>query len=219
MRISVMTATGDDDYINQDEKGDLQYRREQLEKLQNEVVDLEEMNSGISIMDLGLNEFRMDLLAYLKEHPNLDHTPNGIHAVVRGEKPGVIFVLKNINFGINIENQNRLHPFYMVYIGSDGEVICNHLQPKDTLDAMRHFAKGRAEPDLNACHEFNLKTKDGRNMHAVSRLLEQSIASIISVKEKSDLDSFFSAGQTTFLSGEANGLDDFVLICFLAVIP
>lgn len=218
MRISVMTSTGDDDYINQEEKGDLAYRRQQLEKLQNEVVDLEEMTSGISIMDLGLNEFRMDLLAYLKEHPGMERTPFGIHAVVRGEKPGVIFVLKNINTEINIENQNRLHPFYMVFIGNDGEVICNHLQPKDTLDTMRYLARGKTQPDTAACHTFNTATKDGKDMRAVSRLLEQSIASIISVKEQSDVDSFFSSGQTTFLSGKANGLDDFELICFLAVI-
>ena len=111
MRISVMTSTGDDDYINANEQGDLQYRRQQLERLQNEVVDLEEMTDGISIMDLGLNDFRMDLLAYIKDHPSLDRTPFGIHAVVHGEKPGVIFVLKNVNKGINIENQNYLHPF------------------------------------------------------------------------------------------------------------
>ncbi|WP_312636506.1 helicase-related protein [Oscillibacter sp.] len=218
MRISVMTSTGDDDYINQEEKGDLAYRRQQLEKLQNEVVDLEEMTSGISIMDLGLNEFRMDLLAYLKEHPGLERTPFGIHAVVHGEEPGVIFVLKNINTKINIENQNRLHPFYMVFIGNDGEVVCNHLQPKDTLDTMRYLARGKTQPNTVACHTFNTATKDGKDMRTVSRLLEQSIASIISVKEQSDVDSFFSSGQTTFLSGKANGLDDFELICFLAVI-
>lgn len=217
MRISVMTSTGDDDYINQEEKGDLAYRRQQLEKLQTEVVDLEDMSSGISIMDLGLNEFRMDLLAYLKDHPSLDRTPFGIHAVVHGENPGVIFVLKNINNKINIENQNRLHPFYMVFIGNDDEVICNHLQPKDTLDQMRHLARGKAQPDVNVCHAFNQKTKDGKDMRSVSRLLEQSIASIISVKEQKDIDSFFGGGQTTFLSGNTNGLDDFELICFLVV--
>ncbi len=218
MRISVMTATGDDDYINQDEHGDLAYRRQQLEKLQTEVVDLEDMNSGVSIMDLGLNEFRMDLLAYIKDHPSLDHTPFGIHTVVHGEKPGVIFVLKNVNAKINIENQNRLHPFYMVYIGNDGEILCNHLQPKDTLDAMRHYAKGHTEPDLSACHVFNAKTRDGREMRTVSQLLEQAVSSIISVKEEKDVDSFFGGGQTTFLSASASGLDDFELICFMVVI-
>lgn len=217
MRISVMTSTGDDDYINQDENGDLRYRRAQLEKLQNEVVDLEEMNSGISIMDLGLNEFRMDLLAYMKEHPSLDHTPFGINAVVRGKKPGVIFILKNINPGINIENQNRLHPFYMVYIGDDGEVVCNHLDPKSTLDRMRLLCRGKTEPDLSVCHAFNDETKDGKDMRRISKLLRQAVASIIDVKEESDIDSFFGSGQTTFLSGYVRGLHDFELICFLVV--
>ena len=218
MRISVMTSTGDDDYINQDENGDLRYRRQQLEKLQNEVVDLEEMNSGISIMDLGLNEFRMDLLAYLKDHPSLDHTPFGINAVVRGEEPGVIFVLKNVNPGVNIENQNRLHPFYMVYIGDDGEVVCNHLEPKETLDRMRLLCRGKSTPDLDACHCFNTETKDGKDMKRISELLRQTVASIIDVKEENDIDSFFGTGQTTFLSGDVRGLDDFELICFMVVI-
>ncbi len=218
MRISVMTATGDDDYINQEESGDLAYRRQQLEKLQNEVVDLEEMTTGISIMDLGLNEFRMDLLAYIKEHPNLDRTPFGIHSVVRGEKPGVIFVLKNVNKSVNIENQNRLHPFYMVYIGDDGEVVCNHLEPKTTLDMMRHLSRGRNIPDMNACHIFNCETNGGKKMDRVSNLLQYAISSIITVKEESDLDSFFSDGQTTFLTGNISGLDDFELICFMVVI-
>ncbi|WP_338013921.1 DEAD/DEAH box helicase [Desulforamulus profundi] len=218
MRISIMTATGDDDYLNPEEKGDLIYRRQQLEKLQNEVVDLEEMTSGISIMDLGLNEFRMDLLAYLKANPNLERTPTGIHAVVRGDKPGVVFVLKNVNNMINHANQNRLHPFYMVYIGDDGEVICNHLEPKATLDMLRHLSRGKVKPDMEACQIFNRETNDGKKMDRVSSLLQHAISSIITVKEESDMDSFFGTGQTTFLTGNISGLDDFELICFMVVI-
>lgn len=217
MRISVMTSTGDDDYINANEQGDLQYRRQQLERLQSEVVDLEEMSSGISIMDLGLNDFRMDLLAYIKDHPSLDRTPFGIHAVVHGDKPGVIFVLKNVNKGINIENKNYLHPFYMVFVGDDGEVICNHLQPKETLDFMRQAARGKTEPDMVACRAFNEETKDGKDMRRVSELLQDAISSIVSVKEESDIDSFFGSGQTSFLSGNINGIDDFELLCFMVV--
>ena len=217
MRISVMTSTGDDDYINANEQGDLQYRRQQLERLQSEVVDLEEMSSGISIMDLGLNDFRMDLLAYIKDHPSLDRTPFGIHAVVHGEKPGVIFVLKNVNKGINIENKNYLHPFYMVFVGDDGEVICNHLQPKETLDFMRQAARGKTEPDMVACRAFNEETKDGKDMRRVSELLQDAISSIVSVKEESDIDSFFGSGQTSFLSGNISGIDDFELLCFMVV--
>lgn len=218
MRISVMTSTGDDDLINPNEKGDLEYRRSQLKRLREEVVDLEDMTSGVSIMDLGLNEFRMDLLSYMKTHGDLDHTPFGIHAVVKGGKPGVIFVLKNLNKKVNIENQNRLHPFYMVYVGNDGDVICNHLQPKAILDQMRHLAKGKSEPDMVLCRRFNRVTRDGKNMDKVSHLLEKAISSIIDTKSQSDIDSFFGSGQTTFLSGGFSGLDDFELICFMVVI-
>lgn len=218
MKISVMTSTGDDDLINPEEKGDLEYRKAQLKRLQEEVVDLEDMTSGVSIMDLGLNEFRMDLLAYMKEHKDIDHVPFGIHAVVHGDQQGVIFVLKNVNKNININKQNRLHPFYIVYVGMDGTIITNHLQPKDTLDMMRLLAKGKVEPDQNACKQFNKKTKEGKDMGKISQLLEKSIASIIEAKNEEDIDSFFSGGQTTFLSGDNSGLDDFELICFMAVI-
>ncbi len=217
MRISVMTSTGDDDLINQEEKGDLEYRKAQLKKLQEEVVDLEDMNTGISITDLGLNDFRMDLLAYRKEHKDIDHMPFGIHAVVHGEKPGVIFVLKNINEKINIEHQNRLHPFYLVYVGNDGEIITHHLQPKDTLDAMRHLARGKSEPDFPLCSKFNKKTQNGKKMETVSQLLEKAIGSIIEAKEEEDVASFFSAGETTFQTSGFSGLEDFELICFLVV--
>lgn len=217
MRISVMTSTGDDDLINKDEKGNLAYRKEQLKKLQEEVVDLEDMTSGVSITDLGLNDFRMDLLAYMKDHSDIDHIPFGIHAVAHGEKPGVIFVLKNVNSKINIKNQNRLHPFYMVYVGTDDEIIANHLQPKDTLDEMRHIAKGKSEPDKSLYKLFNKETKDGRKMEKVSQLLEDAIGSIIEKKEEEDISSFFSAEETTFQSSGFSGLDDFELICFMVV--
>ncbi len=218
MRISVITSTGDDDLINAEEKGDLAYRRSQLKKLQEEVVDLEDMASGVSIMDLGLNEFRMDLLACMKDGGDIDHTPLGIHAVVKGEKPGVVFVLKNVNEHINIENKNRLHPFYMVYIGMDGNVITNHLQPKDTLDMMRHMAKGKSAPDKKLCAQFNKATNNGKNMDKISHLLKEAVMSIIDAKNEGDIDSFFGSGQTTFLSGGFSGLDDFELICFMTVV-
>jgi hypothetical protein len=140
MRISVMTATGDDDLINAEEKGDLEYRKAQLKRLQEEVVDIEDMQSGISIMDLGLNEFRLDLLEYVKRNGDMDKVPFGLHAVVPASEdcpPGVVFVLKNRNNSVNIDKQNRLHPFYMVYIGTDGSVVCDHLSPKELLDKIR----------------------------------------------------------------------------------
>jgi len=220
MKITVMTATGDDNPI-EDEKGDLEYRKQQLEKLQEEVVDIEEMSSGVSIMDLGLNEFRMDLIGYIKENPDLDKTPYGLHAIVpsQGDEvpPGVIYILKNINNDIDLENQNRLHPFYMVYIADDGKVISNHLEPKNTLDILRLLCRGKTEPIVELCSRFNAKTNDGRKMTKYSDLLQETISSIIDVNEDSDIDSLFKAGGTTALRTNIKGLDDFELICFVVV--
>lgn len=220
MKISVMTSTGDDDLINPEEKGDLEYRKQQLKRLQEEVVDIEDMSTGISIMDLGLNEFRLDLLEYIKTHSDLEKKPKGLHAVVSATEDlpeGVIFVLKNINNSVNIDNQNRIHPFYMVYIGMDGEVICDYLNPKKMLDDIRLLCRGKKEPIKELCQRFNDETDDGRNMSEMSELLSEAINSIIDCKEESDIDSLFSAGGTSALMSEISGLDDFELICFLVV--
>ena len=220
MKITVMTSTGDDDLINAEEKGDLEYRREQLKRLQREVVDLEDMSSGISIMDLGLNEFRLDLLEYLKQHEEIENAPKGIHAVVASGQdtpPGVIFVLKNRNESVNVDHRNRIHPFYMVYIADDGDIICDYLDPKKLLDTFRFLCRGKSEPNVTLCKAFNTETKDGKDMKAVSALLSDAISSVMDVKEESDIDSLFTAGGTTALLSDVNGLDDFELICFLVV--
>ena len=220
MKIVDMTATGDDNILSDEEKTDLEYRKSQLKRLQDEVVDIEDMTTGISIMDLGLNEFRLDLLDYIKQHPDLDKTPFGLHAIApaTAETPsGVIYVLKNRSDSVNVDNQNRLHPFYMVYISNDGEVICDHLSPKAMLDKMRYLCKGKTEPYADLCREFNKETRDGRNMSEFSRLLGDAISSIVEVKDQSDIDSFLGGEQVSFISNEIKGLDDFELICFLVV--
>ena len=220
MKIVDMTATGDDNLLSNEEKTDLEYRKAQLKRLQDEVVDIEDMTTGISIMDLGLNEFRLDLLDYIKHHPDIEKTPFGLHAVVPANEDapaGVIYVLKNRSNSVNIDNQNRLHPFYMVYIANDGEVICDHLSPKQMLDKMRLLCKGKSEPIPAVYKPFNKETRDGKDMSRLSSLLGDAIASIIEVKEESDIDSFLSGAQMSFLSNEIKGLDDFELICFLVV--
>lgn len=220
MKISIMTSTGDDDLINPEEKGALEYRKQQLKCLQEEVVDIEDMSTGISIMDLGLNEFRLDLLEYVKNNGDMDKKPKGMHAVVPAteELPeGVVFVLKNINNSVNIDNRNGIHPFYMVYIGNDGDVICDYLNPKEMLDDIRLLCRGKKEPIKELCKCFNEETDDGKNMTEMSELLGEAINSIIDSKEESDIDSLFTAGGTSALMSAVSGLDDFKLICFLVV--
>ena len=220
MKIVDLTATGDDNLLSNTEKMDLQYRKKQLERLQKEVVDLEDIGTNVSIMDLGLNEFRMDLLAYCKQHGDMDKVPFGLHGVVKAAEdcpPGVIFVLKNNTANINIASRNILHPFYMVYMGEDGEVVCDHLSPKKLLDKIRLLCKNKQEPDTALCSAFNQSTDDGRDMSMYSDLLGQAIASIIQNKEQSDVESFLSGDDFSFFDAEIKGLDDFELISFLVV--
>lgn len=220
MKISIMSSTGDDDLINAEEKGDLEYRKQQLKRLQEEVVDIEDMSTGISIMDLGLNEFRLDLLEYIKTHGDMDTKPKGLHAVAQSSEElpqGVIFVLKNVNNSVNIDNQNRIHPFYMVYIGMEGDIICDYLNPKQLLDDIRLLCRGKREPIVELCQKFNEETNDGKDMQELSNLLRETIHSIIDTKEESDIDSLFTAGGTSALISVVSGLDDFELISFLVV--
>ena len=220
MKATVLTATGDDNLLSPEEKDDLEYRKQQLERLKEDVVDLEEMNSGVSIMDLGLNEFRLDLLEYMNGNHDVEHTPYGLHAVVRGNgqaPAGTIFVLKNRTAGVNIDHKNQLHPFYMVYIRDDGEVMVDHLHPKDLLDKMRLICKPVSKPDVELCHAFNKETRDGLRMGKYSDLLSKAINSIISVKEQSDVDSFLDGFAGDLFEEHYVGLDDFELICFLVI--
>ena len=221
MMIADVTATGDDNVLTS-KSSDIAYRKEQLQRLQEEVIELEDVRTGISITDLGLNDFRMDLLNYIKANGELDKLPNGMHAVVPanqtvGLMPGVIFALKNIHDSVNVNSQNRLHPYYLVYIGNDGEIVVDHTQVKRLLDLIRSSCKGRSDPVPDVCRLFNERTQDGRKMEQCSNLLSAAIRSMIDVKEEKDLDSLFSGGRTSALVHTIAGLDDFELIAFLVI--
>lgn len=220
MRIVNISSTGNDNPIDQADNAELEYRKKQLEKIQDEVVDIEDMNSGVSIMDLGLNEFHLDLQLLLKKYGDADHLPYGIHALARASADtprGAIFILRNVNHGVNIDRQNRLHPFYLVYITENGQVAVNHLQPKDLLDKLRLLAKGHDTPDADLVAKFNAETNNGKDMSGYTDLLTNAIQSIITVKNEKDIDSIFRIGETTVLSNDVSGLDDFELINFLVI--
>lgn len=221
MEIVNITSTGDENLLS-NKSSDLKYRKEQLRRLQSEVLDLEDMNTGVSITDLGLNDFRMDLVNYIEKNGELDNVPNGLHTVINSNEengiyPGVIFVLKNINEDIDTKKKNHIYPFYLVYIGYDGQVIVDHLKVKKILDILRSGCKGKDKPIKEAYEPFNKETKDGKKMDRYSRLLEEAIKSIIDVNEEADIDSLFSAGGTTALLETIKGLDDFELISFVVI--
>ena len=217
-----ISATGEDNVLT-NQSSDMQYRKAQLQKLKEEVVDLEDMDTGVSITDLGLNDYRMDLLEYIKVNGNLDYVLNGMHSVVlsdeeNGIEKGTIFVLKNINSSVKIESSNQLHPFYIVYIKDDGQVLSNHLSVKNTLDLLRYISKDKKEPLKEAYNKFNDDTNDGANMTKYSKLLNKSIESIINVKEETDIESLFRRGGTTMLQNDIKGLEDFELIAFVVIV-
>jgi superfamily II DNA or RNA helicase len=221
MVIADVTATRDDNPLTA-EANDVSYRKEQLRKLQEEVIDMEDLKTGVSITDLGLNDFRMDLLNYVKTVGDLSNLPSGLHAVVpadpaRGLLPGVIFTLRNRNHAVNINQQNRLHPYYLLYLGNDGQVIAKHTEVKQLLDLARAACCEKAEPIPAAYGPFNQATDDGRNMSFYSGLLAKAIRSIVEVKEEKDIDSLFTGKTTTALTNTIAGLDDFELLSFLVI--
>ncbi len=221
MMIADVTATGDDNVLSA-QANDVSYRKEQLRRLQEEVIELEDLKTGVSITDLGLNDFRMDLLNYVKANGDLNNVPSGMHAVVPakpelGLQPGVIFTLRNLNPNVTVNQHNRLHPYYLVYINRAGEVISDHTEVKRLLDLVRSCCKGQSVPIADVCRLFNEETADGRKMQAYSDLLGKTIRSMIEVKEEKDLDSLFSGGKTTALVNTIAGLDDFELITFLVI--
>ena len=219
-----LAATGTEDVVNPNSDANLDYRSRQLKEMRkaNSVMDLEEVNAGPSITDLGLNEFRMDLLEYIKSGHKVDNTPLGLHAVASANEhapKGVIYVLKNNSEAVNEDRKNRIHPFYMVYVGEDGHIEIDHLRPKEMLDRMRLVCRGKSKPDVELCRAFNRETKDGLNMKAYSDLLGKAVESIVSTKEKSDMSSLLDGDEGDLFSdkGALKGLDDFELVSFVVV--
>lgn len=222
MVIADLAATADDNVLTQ-QSSETAFRREQLRKLQDDVIELEDVRTGVSITDLGLNDFRMDLLAYMEKYGDLASAPKGLHASVladpaKGLNPGVIFALRNVDEQIHTNKHNRLHPHYLIYLDEEGQVIADHTEVKHLLDLVRASCAGAGEPIPAAYRAFNQATREGSDMTSYSELLTQAIRSLLDVTEERDIDSLFSSGKTTALAQSFAGLDDFELVAFLAIV-
>ena len=219
MLISNMASTGDDNILNTDEK-DLEYRKIQLQKLQEEVIDLEDLREGVSITDLGLNDFRIDLSNLMKHYGALQNIPEGLYAVINGSnqlEKGVIFILKNVNTNVNIDKVNRLHPYYLVYLTDEGIPVYTHIESKKILDVLRGLTKGKNVPDEELCKQFNVETDDFRKMDKYSTLLGKAIGLILQTEEEKEIFSLFKSGGTTALRNNIKGIEDFQLISFFII--
>jgi hypothetical protein len=227
-----ISATGEEniiEYQSGNQMNDLEYRRKQLEQLQNAVIDLEDLSSGVSIADLTLNDFRIDLAGYLREHPgHLERLPLGTAAVttapMTGESalpPGVIFCLRAAGEAAlkGIEPGYPLAPHYLVHVGDDGAVLLPFTQAKQALDRLKRLALGRDLPDAEASSRFDRTTRGGQEMSTVQKLLAKGVASIVGKKEERAVASLFSTGGTHALKGEFQGINDFEVVAFLVVLP
>lgn len=219
MLISVLTGTTHDNLLNEKQE-DLEYRKVQLKRLQEDVSDMEDLHEGVDITDLGLNDFRIDLSNFFKTYGALSSIPSGLHAVVPATEklqPGVLFVLKNVNDKVNINKLNRLHPYYLLYVDNEGGLVFNHLDSKKSLDAMRLLCKGRTEAVQELCDVISSQTDDYHNMDKYSELLKKGIGSILNVEEQKRTRTLFNRGGTATSDGRFKGIEDFELVSFLIV--
>ena len=223
-----VSATGEENVIeadpNKEMKG-LEYRKKQLKKLQSEVVDLEDISGAISITDLTFNDFKIELMEYMKSHKKtLDDAPSGMYAIVQIEesmkdtiKPGVIFPLRQVKGNQQNKEQNPLAPYYMVYITDGGEVKLSFLNAKKILDYYKKLCSGKNEVLKDLVEEFNKENDDGRKMKSYSDLLGKAIENLIGRQEDLGLASLFSKGGTSMQKNGLEGVEDFELITFLVI--
>ena len=224
-----ISATGEENLIEQqsgNQMNDLEYRRKQLLKLQDAVIDLEDLSTGVSITDLTLTDFRIDLAQYLKAHPGkLEKLPLGTSAVTTTTEaeiaPGVIFCLRTEGIAATkvAESGYPMAPHYLVHVGDDGAVLLPYTQAKRILDRLKRLCLGRDLPDASACARFDKSTKHGEDMRHAQRLLSASVASVVGKSEERAVASLFSPGGTHAIKGEFAGINDFEVVAFLVVLP
>lgn len=225
MVIANVAGTGDDNVLisptsTSVSNTDSDYRKRQLERLQSEVLDLEDTDSGISITDLGLNDYRLDLQAFLDRFGDFSTLPSGIHAAVladeeRGLVPGAFFVVKDT--AGSGDRGNRLHPFVLVYVDESGQPVTEFTDAKATLQLLRAACVNELEPVDPAVQLFNDRTAVGADMSFYQGLLESALRSVDSAANESLVESLFS-GTLTSVSGELAGSDRFELLALVAVV-
>ena len=228
-----VSATGEENLIEQQSgnpMNDLEYRRKQLLKLQDTVIDMEDLSSGVSITDLTLTDFHIDLAQHLKAHPGqLDGLPLGTYAVTTSIDadiaPGVIFCLRAegaVAADMGKEGQRSdypLAPIYLAHVGDDGAVLLPYTQAKRILDRLKRLALGRELPDDGACARFDKTTRQGEDMRQAQKLLAAAVASVVGKNEERAVASLFRPGGTHAIKGEFAGSNDFEVAAFLVVLP
>lgn len=228
-----VSATGEENLIEQqsgDPMNDLEYRRKQLLKLQDSVIDMEDLSSGVSITDLTLADFRIDLAQFLREHPGvLERQHLGASAVTTSIdadiEPGIIFCLRaegpaaaKVQGGSGAGDY-PLAPVYLAHVGDDGTTVLAYPQAKRILDRLKRLALGRELPDVGASGRYDKLTRNGEDMRHAQKLLASAVASVVGKNEERAIASLFAPGGTHAMKGEFAGAADFEVLAFLVVLP
>ena len=226
-----ISATGEENVIEerkQDQMNDLAYRKRQFEALQKEVIDLEDLGGGISITDLTLNDFKMDLGKALHEHKTeLSTLPLGAFAVTTddgvledvGVGPGVFFCLRSENTKVTVDSTYALAPHFLVFVNDEGRVLLNFTQTRRFLELVKKLALGRSQPQADAYATFVAQTKDGQDMEDYQHLLESAVAAVTGKADEKGVESLFRRGGTALSRDSHQGLNDFEVVAYLIVLP
>ena len=223
-----ISATGEENVIEQNsEMNDLDYRRKQLEQLQNQVVDLEDISGGVSITDLTLNDFRMDLSAFMKDHPDtLEGLPYGLFAPVllhaNELEPGVIFCLEDKKGGIQVDAHYPLAPYYLVYVSDEGEIVYSLTQAKHILDILKKLAAIQTvDPHASAVahRQFEQQTHQLCQMSHYQQLLQRAVEYIAGKSEEKGAASLFQRGGTTLTVAATQKVTDFDIVSYVIILP
>ena len=221
-----VSASGEENIIDKNQTmNDLDYRRKQLEELQDRVLDLEDIDNTISITDLTFNDFKIELMDYMKEHNGeLEKAPKGIYSIIDipeeltdEVEPGVVFLLRQVTGTTETKERNPLSPYYLVYIGEDSKVKYNYINSKKVLDYYQKLCAGKDEVLHDLVKDFNRETNDGKDMEKYSSLLVETIENILGKKQEAGVKSLFSKGGTATVKQDINGLEEFELVTFLII--
>jgi len=223
-----ISATGEENLIEQqsgNQMNDLEYRRKQLLQLQDHVIDLEDLSTGLSITDMTLTDFRIDLAAFQKAQTGLlDRMPFGACGVVQAPAttsipPGIVFCLRAAGEAAlkAPEPGYPLAPHYLVHVGQDGTVLLTYTQAREILDRLKTLCASETQPDREAWAKFDKDTRQGRDMHVAQELLAKAVSSVAGKKEERAVASLFSPGGTHALKGEFAGTNDFEVIAYVVI--
>jgi hypothetical protein len=222
-----VSAAGEEnllEYQSSADMNDLEYRRKQLIRLKEAVLDLEDLPSGLSIADLTLGDFRLDLGGYMRQHGELlANLPLGCGTVTvrstAATQGGAVFCLKAVTERLQPELGYPLHPLYLVQVSDDGEVVSGHLQAKLILDTLRDTCLGRDLPDPGAWSVLEHETRSGSQLRHLQGLLSTAIAAVVGKAEERAVHSLFNVTGSHALPGELAGGNDFEVVAWLRLLP